>query len=69
MIKLLEKAREILRGVQRRTRDLCMSRRIPFYDRISRIPTHMTMDEREFLYNSARGLPSGNVIAERGLWG
>jgi predicted O-methyltransferase YrrM len=68
MIKLLKKAREILRGIQRRTRDLGMSRRIPFYDRISRIPTHMTMDEREFLYKSARGLPSGSVIAEIGSY-
>ena len=27
--------------------------RIPFYRQISQIPTHMTMDEREFLYDAA----------------
>jgi predicted O-methyltransferase YrrM len=65
---LFKQAREILGRVKRRIRELWKSRRIPFYERISQIPTHMTMEEREFLYKSARDLASGSVIAEIGSY-
>jgi predicted O-methyltransferase YrrM len=65
---LFKQAREILGRVKRRIRELCKSRRIPFYERISQIPTHITMEEREFLYKSARDLASGSVIAEIGSY-
>jgi predicted O-methyltransferase YrrM len=68
MIKLLKWAREILRRVKHGTHELYKLRRIRFYERISRIPTHMTMEEREFLYKSARALASGSVIAEIGSY-
>jgi predicted O-methyltransferase YrrM len=65
---MFKQAREMFRGLKRRTRELCELRRIPFYEQISRIPTHMTMEERVFLYKSARDLASGSVIAEIGSY-
>jgi predicted O-methyltransferase YrrM len=60
--------RELLRRVRRRTHELFRLCQIPFYERISRIPTHMTMEERVFLYKSAKELASGSVIAEIGSY-
>jgi predicted O-methyltransferase YrrM len=68
MIKLLRQTREMLHQVKRRTQELGKQHRIPFYERISRIPTHMTIEELEFLYKSARDLASGSVIVEIGSY-
>jgi predicted O-methyltransferase YrrM len=65
---MLTQVREVLRRVRRRTHELRRLCQIPFYERISRIPTHMTMEERVFLYKSAKELASGSVIAEIGSY-
>jgi predicted O-methyltransferase YrrM len=65
---MFKQPREILRRGKWRIRELRELLRIPFYERISRIPTHMTMEERVFLYKSARDLASGSVIAEIGSY-
>ena len=68
MVEVLQSARTLADGVKRRTREAYRAYRIPFYRQISQIPTHMTMDEREFLYDAARTLPAGSVIAEVGSY-
>ena len=67
MVEVLQSARTLADGVKRRTREAYRAYRIPFYRQISQIPTHMTMDEREFLLRCGpHGCPAGSVIAEVG---
>ena len=68
MVEVLQSARTLADGVKRRTREAYRAYRIPFYRQISQIPTHMTVDERVFLYEAAPRLPSGSVIAEVGSY-
>ena len=68
MVEVLQSARTLSNGVKRRTREAYRAYLIPFYRQISQIPTHVTMDERLFLYNAARALPAGSVIAEVGSY-
>jgi len=68
LIEVWQSARALANGVKKHMREAHKRYRIPFYKQISQIPTHMTMDEREILYDTARTLPSGSVIAEVGSY-
>jgi predicted O-methyltransferase YrrM len=65
---LVEKAVNTARFVTRFTAEAYRTCRIPYYRSISRIPTHLTIEEKEFLFFKARSLGSGSIIAEIGSY-
>ncbi len=67
-MKVVYQLREKARGAKRRIREFIKARQIPFYEVISKIPTHMTAEEQEFLFKSARDLPIGSVVVEIGSY-
>ena len=68
MIELLEMGRSIVRRIEQQALEIYKVYRIPFYSQISCIPTHMTAEERELLYEAARTLAFGGVITEVGSY-
>ena len=65
---LVKTAVNTARLVTRFTAEACRTCRISSYKSISRIPTHLTIEEREFLFFKARSLGSGSIIAEIGSY-
>jgi predicted O-methyltransferase YrrM len=68
MIERLRSARAVAGSVKRQFGEAYRTYRIPFYRKIVQIPTHMTVEERVFLYDAACRLPAGSVVAEVGSY-
>jgi predicted O-methyltransferase YrrM len=65
---LVDKIFNTVHLLTRLTGDVHGAHRIPFYKSISRIPTHLTIEEREFLFDKAQSPASGSIIAEIGSY-